>query len=198
MSSPDLSPTFILLVSSIPHQINDSIWLRGGSLFVGTGQLMSLYGQQPPSQISGDDGSLFEHVARHNGPLDEYHPQMILQCLLWGRHNLLGHLLQCMLTTSPEKVELVKNAFVNLARNLERTRDIHRWQPLAFEEFLKKDTIARAVRLHFILHECLTDRPPREIIHLRSPNIRCYFPCRILQKRETLTYVARQSLTQCP
>lgn len=52
---------------------------------VGTGQLMSLYGQPSASQKIGDENEgLFEHVARHNGPLDDYHPQMILQCLLWG------------------------------------------------------------------------------------------------------------------
>ena len=31
-----------------------------------------------------DNESLFEYVARQNGPLDDYHPQMLLQCLLWG------------------------------------------------------------------------------------------------------------------
>lgn len=31
-----------------------------------------------------EEESLFEHVARLNGPLEEYHPQMLLQCLLWG------------------------------------------------------------------------------------------------------------------
>ncbi|OBZ78887.1 Regulator of V-ATPase in vacuolar membrane protein 1 [Grifola frondosa] len=57
-----------------------------------------------PKISAADDNppeSLFEHVARHNGPLDDYHPQMILQCLLW------------------EKIELVKNIIVNLAKNLE-------------------------------------------------------------------------------
>ena len=28
--------------------------------------------------------SLMEYVVRQNGPLDDYHPQMLLQCLLWG------------------------------------------------------------------------------------------------------------------
>jgi hypothetical protein len=28
--------------------------------------------------------TLFEHVARRNGPLEDYNPQMLLQCLLWG------------------------------------------------------------------------------------------------------------------
>ena len=27
---------------------------------------------------------LFEYVARGNGPLEQFHPQMLLQCLLWG------------------------------------------------------------------------------------------------------------------
>lgn len=69
--------------STIPHQINDSIWLKGGSLLVGAGHLMFLYGQPPTIGDSSEEG-LFEHVARHNGPLAEYHPQMLLQCLLWG------------------------------------------------------------------------------------------------------------------
>jgi len=46
---------------------------------------MSLFGQQSP--VSGKESSpksLFEYVARHNGPLVDYHPQMLLQCLLWG------------------------------------------------------------------------------------------------------------------
>jgi hypothetical protein len=30
---------------------------------------------------------LFETVARRNGPLPNYHPQMLLQCLLWGEFN---------------------------------------------------------------------------------------------------------------
>ena len=68
--------------SMIQHQISDSIWLKGGSLLVGAGHLMSLYGQSIGKEPREE--SLFEHVARHNGPLDEFHPQMILQCLLWG------------------------------------------------------------------------------------------------------------------
>jgi hypothetical protein len=47
-----------------------------------------------------------------------------------------------------EKVELVKNSFVNLSRNLSKTRDIHRWESLPLEEFLKNDNVAKAVRFH--------------------------------------------------
>jgi hypothetical protein len=47
---------------------------------------MYLFGQQKPSAIDKPPPeSLFEHVARQNGPLEDYHPQMLLQCLLWGR-----------------------------------------------------------------------------------------------------------------
>jgi hypothetical protein len=28
--------------------------------------------------------SLIEYVARQNGPLEDYHPQMLLQCLIWS------------------------------------------------------------------------------------------------------------------
>lgn len=50
---------------------------------IGAGHIMSLYGVPPP-QDGREAESLYEHVARHNGPLDEYHPQMLLQCLLWS------------------------------------------------------------------------------------------------------------------
>lgn len=47
---------------------------------------MSLHGQERRARnASSDEEDLFEYVARHNGPLDDYHPQMTLQCLLWGK-----------------------------------------------------------------------------------------------------------------
>lgn len=69
-----------------PNPIEDSIWLAGGSLLVGTGHQMLLFGRQPDKQNGQADPSsdLFETVARQNGPLEDYHPQMLLQCLLWG------------------------------------------------------------------------------------------------------------------
>lgn len=48
---------------------------------------MFLYGQTQsygPSSTNSTNESLFVHVARINGPLPDYHPQMLLQCLLWG------------------------------------------------------------------------------------------------------------------
>lgn len=69
----------------IPHTISDSTWLKRGSLLVGAGHLMCLFGQpESGSPGSSPSESLFEYVARYNGPLADYHPQMLLQCLLWG------------------------------------------------------------------------------------------------------------------
>ena len=69
--------------SQFSHPISDSIWLAYGTLLIGSGHQMSLYGL--PHQPSREDSEgLFEYVARLNGPLADYHPQMLLQCLLWG------------------------------------------------------------------------------------------------------------------
>jgi len=75
--------------SMVPYPISDSIWLANGSLLVGAGHQMFLYGQpnKPPSHGEKRSASLFEYAARHNGPLEDYHPQMLLQCLLWGAYN---------------------------------------------------------------------------------------------------------------
>ena len=69
----------------VPYPISDSIWLANGCLLVGAGHQMFLFGEakQPPVKDVPSD-SLFEYAARHNGPLQDYHPQMLLQCLLWG------------------------------------------------------------------------------------------------------------------
>lgn len=55
---------------------------------------MLLYGQlKPQSKIPlienanskpAEREGLWEYVARENGPLEQFHPQMLLQCLLWG------------------------------------------------------------------------------------------------------------------
>ncbi|KAJ7783622.1 RAVE protein 1 C terminal-domain-containing protein [Mycena maculata] len=109
--------------SFIPYQISDSIWLANGSLLVGAGHQMLLFGQQAPSasDVSPPE-SLFEHVARQNGPLEDYHPQMLLQCLLW------------------EKVELVKDIIVNLARDISAAKPMMAWTSMPTESFLRKET----------------------------------------------------------
>ncbi|KAI0778601.1 WD repeat-containing protein [Trametes elegans] len=118
----------------IPHPISDSIWLARGTLLVGAGHQLFMFGQRRERDGDGKrrEESLFEHVARQNGPLDDYHPQMILQCLLW------------------EKIELVKKIIVNLAHNVESGLDIHEWKNLPIETFLQKDEDARAVRIFWL------------------------------------------------
>lgn len=71
--------------SQLSHPISDSIWLAYGALLIGSGHQMCLYGL--PRQLEREDSEegLFEYVARLNGPLADYHPQMLLQCLLWGK-----------------------------------------------------------------------------------------------------------------
>ena len=65
--------------------ISDLIWLSDGTLFVGTShQVCQFGGVTEANQESSRHDRLLEHVAQMNGPLCEYHPQMILQCLLWG------------------------------------------------------------------------------------------------------------------
>ena len=69
----------------LTHHITDSIWLAGGRLLVGAGHHMLQYEQCKAKNVKEDRPvGLFEHVAWLNGPLPDYHPQMILQCLLWG------------------------------------------------------------------------------------------------------------------
>ncbi|TFK56949.1 hypothetical protein OE88DRAFT_1743465 [Heliocybe sulcata] len=117
----------IELSDTIPHGIADSIWLANGTLLVGAGHHMLVYGQ-PQYNDRQDDAaeSLFQYVARLNGPLVEYHPQMLLQCLLWG------------------KLELVKDIIVNLARFLRQGGEdirpnFHNYKGLPLEAFLHED-----------------------------------------------------------
>ncbi|KAF9270044.1 WD repeat-containing protein [Marasmius fiardii PR-910] len=102
----------------IPYSISDSIWLTGGSLLVGAGHQMLLYG----SGRNKEAENLFEYVARSNGPLQDYHPQILLQCLLW------------------DKVELVKEVIVNLARAIDfPSHSEWMWGSLPVERYFKKD-----------------------------------------------------------
>ncbi|THH34149.1 hypothetical protein EUX98_g174 [Antrodiella citrinella] len=118
------------LTHTIPHAISDSVWLKRGTLLIGAGHIMLLYGHSKPSNSQTKTPGLFESVARYNGPLDDYHPQMILQCLLW------------------EKVELVKNIIVRLARYFDDHEDIREWHNLPTEQFMKKDGSMKAASDH--------------------------------------------------
>lgn len=49
---------------------------------------MFLTGQPGVDAAGKATEDLFERVARRNGPLPDYHPQMLLQLLLWGTFKL--------------------------------------------------------------------------------------------------------------
>lgn len=59
---------------------------------------------------------LFVTVARRNGPLPDYHPQMLLQCLLWGEDGYYPviKITDCLV----EKLDLVKVIIVQLAQSM--------------------------------------------------------------------------------
>ncbi len=104
-----------------PYPIKDFIWFAGGSLLVGAGHQILQYGSLPftlrgPAEQRAP--TLFERVARQNGPLPDYHPQNLLQCLLWGMMNLACACVDADLD-SPAKLELVKQIIVKLAFALE-------------------------------------------------------------------------------
>lgn len=73
--------------SQLSHPISDSIWLAYGTLLIGSGHQMCLYGLSRQLELEDPEEGLFEYVARLNGPLADYHPQMLLQCLLWGKYS---------------------------------------------------------------------------------------------------------------
>jgi hypothetical protein len=111
---------------------------------------MFLYGQ-PSKPHSAQDDSLFEYVARHNGPLQDYHPQMLLQCLLWGAYPFTD-LQRAELTPAgiTEKVETVKEIIVNLARDVRETRAGNKaeseWRSIPIKHFLRNDGTIKSVR----------------------------------------------------
>jgi len=73
------------ICSLTPFIITDSIWLANGSFLIAAGQQMFLFSEPPSKQEDSlSNETLVEYVARHNGPLDDYHPQMLLQCMIWG------------------------------------------------------------------------------------------------------------------
>lgn len=82
-----------------PVAIKDSIWLAGGSLAVGTGNQIYLFSRfldrdsSTPSPSASaksvyldptEPEDIFQLIAHRNGPLYDYHPTMLTQCLLWS------------------------------------------------------------------------------------------------------------------
>ncbi|KAN0100493.1 RAVE protein 1 C terminal domain containing protein [Tylopilus felleus] len=118
----------------IPYPISDSIWLADGTLLVGVGHHMLLYGQTQSYELGSTNESLFVHVARINGPLPDYHPQMLLQCLLWG------------------KISLVKRIIVSL--ELATRGKTFCWRPFPVDDYLEEDqshTTKRTTRHYGLL-----------------------------------------------
>lgn len=82
--------------TSVP--INDSIWLAGGSLAVGAGNQMYLFSRWLDREVTKSSGAsgrsmgsegeepedIFQLIAKENGPLWDYHPTLLAQCLLWS------------------------------------------------------------------------------------------------------------------
>jgi hypothetical protein len=138
----------VLLPSYIPYSISDSIWLAHGSFLVGAGHQMFLH-CQPRLSHGKHAESLFEYVARQNGPLEDYHPQMLLQCLLWGKCVFLDFF-TIPNQSNAEKVELVKEIILNLARDFEENnagemRSKSDWKSIPAEEYWRKDRPAKLV-----------------------------------------------------
>lgn len=70
--------------------IHDSIWLAGGSLAVGCGNQIYLFNrflEQATTTANDDEEAedIFQVIARHNGPLLDYHPTVLAQSLTWGK-----------------------------------------------------------------------------------------------------------------
>ncbi|WVR03440.1 hypothetical protein IAU60_000431 [Kwoniella sp. DSM 27419] len=88
--------------------ISDSIWLAGGSLAVGAGNQIYLFsrflGRESPEaspsgsmrsvQLDDDEAEdIFQLIAHRNGPLVDYHPVQLGQCLLWNKIDLVKSIL---------------------------------------------------------------------------------------------------------
>lgn len=118
--------------TSVP--ISDSIWIAGGSLAVAAGNQIYIFSRflsepTPPGTPHDEDTDpdepedIFELIAYRNGPLVDYHPTMLLQCLLW------------------DKIDLVKRILITLVKDLRKDEyegrkrlKYHRLDPLAFHE----------------------------------------------------------------
>lgn len=130
----------MLSFSLVTYPISDSIWLAGGMFVVGAGHLLLKYGKQPENQLSIED-ELFERVAWLNGPLPDYHPQMVLQCLLWGRECRTSKLCYLLILRYAGKTEFVKETVVKLY-DLFRTpcHDIeNKWENQPIERLLESE-----------------------------------------------------------
>ncbi|WVO14859.1 hypothetical protein L204_102498 [Cryptococcus depauperatus] len=88
--------------TSVP--INDSIWLAGGSLVVGTGNQIYLFSRflEGDGNEAEEAEDIFQLIARRNGPLLDYHPILLAQCLLWDKAAVVKNILLKLIETLKE------------------------------------------------------------------------------------------------
>ncbi|KAG9049871.1 regulator of (H+)-ATPase in vacuolar membrane [Tulasnella sp. UAMH 9824] len=133
MSYFDERPTWgtlhIIDIASMSDSIiSDSIWLSQGALLVSAAHQLYVFGEAHEPFLAtstSKSGSLFENVAIKNGPLDDFHPQLVLQCLLWN------------------KLDLVKEIITLLAHNVAsaRSNEPGEMKQLPLEHFWEDDDL---------------------------------------------------------
>jgi len=111
---------------------------------------MCLYGlPRQPENEDAEEG-LFEFVARLNGPLADYHPQMLLQCLLWGKASASRPFSGCSLVNL-DKLDVVKTILLNLSRDVERWHELHydvfKSSTMPIDHYSKKSRVSGLVSL---------------------------------------------------
>lgn len=104
------------------------------------------YGQN--ESVPGDQEhheSLFEAVNAHNGPLVDYHPQMLLQCLLWGMYQVSVPVGTGLANNHSDKLEYVKEVLVLFYKSLKTSKDkgedTLKIQPLLVDRILQKEEL---------------------------------------------------------
>lgn len=153
--------------------INDSIWLAGGSLAIGAGNQIYLFSRfldrdspipspsasaHSVSLHAGEPEDLFQLIAWQNGPLLDYHPTVLAQCLIWGKPSSPP----CSTTRrliSAGKMDLVKRILVDLHRNLKDSEDrgrkylsYQRLDPFDFVAIKKNPAASpKSVRISFLM-----------------------------------------------
>jgi len=142
------------LVSLTRYPIVDSVWIAGAQLLTGAGHQMV---QAKPGFALADNApprDLFETVARRNGPLPNYHPQMLLQCLLWGKLSHSSLRRETQASSTKEKLDLVKDIIVRLANGFKyltpEERASFELESLPVEAFLDNDGSTITVMQIFI------------------------------------------------
>ena len=108
-STPGWAPFLTIdLTVHTSMAISDSIWLAGGSLAIGAGNQIYVFSRfidrdahvsSPTSDLervvldTEQPEDLFQLIAWRNGPLLDYHPTVLSQCLLWGKSDLVKSIL---------------------------------------------------------------------------------------------------------